>query len=46
MYVRSVGVYAPLNESKIDIIIIEMKSPKEPHIIGLRRPKRSEKKVG
>lgn len=36
----------PLNESRIEIIIIEMNSPKDPHIIGLRRPNRSEKNVG
>lgn len=35
-------VVVPLNESRIDIIIIEMNSPKEPHIIGLRRPNLSE----
>lgn len=32
----------PLKESKIDIIIMEIDSPKEPHIMGFRRPNRSE----
>ena len=30
----------------MEIIIMEMNSPKDPHIMGLRRPKRSEKNVG
>jgi hypothetical protein len=32
----------PLKESKMDIIIMEIDSPKEPHIMGFRRPNRSE----
>lgn len=32
--------------SKTAIIIIEMPSPSDPHIIGLRRPYLSRKKVG
>lgn len=36
----------PLKLSKIDIIIIEMPSPKDPQIIGFRRPMRSARKVG
>lgn len=38
--------YIPLNESRIEIIIMDIKRPKDPHIMGWRRPYRSEKKVG
>jgi len=43
---KKLDKYSPLKESRMDIIIIEIDKPKEPHIIGLRRPNRSEKKVG
>lgn len=36
----------PLKLSRIEIIIIEIPSPKEPHIIGRRRPIRSTKSDG
>jgi hypothetical protein len=36
----------PLKLNKIAIIIIEMPKPKEPHIIGLRRPTLSTKSAG
>lgn len=42
---RSV-LFVPLNESRMEIIIMDMKRPKDPHIMGWRRPYRSEKKVG
>jgi hypothetical protein len=38
--------HIPLNESRIEIIIMDIKRPKDPHIMGWRRPYRSEKKVG
>ena len=37
---------APLNDKRIAIIIMQINSPKDPHIMGWRRPNRSEKKVG
>ena len=36
----------PLKDRRMDIIIMQMQRPMEPNIMGLRRPKRSEKKVG
>jgi hypothetical protein len=37
---------SPLKLKRIEIIIMERPRPKEPHIIGFRRPVRSSVKVG
>ena len=39
-------ILVPLKLRRTDIIIIQMPRPKQPHIIGFRRPVRSTKRAG
>lgn len=45
MDIRRLGKI-PLNDNRIDIIIMEIHNPMDPYIMGLRRPNRSENRVG